>query len=151
MSRPIDLRHPILCLVLTMSFALLGVLPARAAEAVSDSDAKALRGVVEAQLAAFAADDAERAFSYAAPPIRDLFKTPDRFLDMVRNRYPVVYRPSRVVFLAPVIVDGQFVQAVQMTDASGALWLAVYQFDRQADRTWRISGCVVQPSAGRLT
>ena len=151
MSRLPAIRRPIVWLLLTLSAVWLGALPARAAETVAESDAVALREVVESQLAAFAADDAERAFSYAAPPIRDMFKTPDRFMEMVRNGYPVVYRPSRVVFLAPVVVDGQFVQGVQMTDASGALWLAVYQFERQVDRTWRISGCTVQPSAGKLT
>ena len=151
MTRLPRVLHPFVWRLLIFAVALLNTGPARAAEAVSEGDAMALRMVVEAQLAAFAADDAERAFSYAAPPIREMFKTPDRFMDMVRNGYPVVYRPSRVVFLAPMVVDGQFVQGVQMTDASGALWLAVYQFERQADLSWRISGCTVQPSAGKLT
>ena len=151
MRRLPAIHHPFTWLLLMISVALLATLPARAADAVSESDATAMRIVVESQLAAFAADDAERAFSYAAPPIRTMFKTPDRFMEMVRNGYPVVYRPSRVVYLAPVVVDGQFVQGVQMTDASGALWLAVYQFERQADRSWRISGCTVQPSTGKLT
>lgn len=143
-------HRPLAGLLLSLWVALLGAMPARA-DVVSEGDAKALRSVVEAQLAAFAADDAERAFSYAAPTIREMFQTPDRFMDMVRRGYPVVYRPSRVVYLAPLDVDGQFVQGVQMTDSSGQLWLAVYQFERQADRSWRISGCNVQPSAGKLT
>ena len=98
-----------------------------------------------------AADDAKRAFAYAAPVIRDMFGTPDRFLAMVRTRYPVVYRPASVIFLSPVRVDGQLVQGVNMTDPSGGLWLAVYQFERQPDASWRISGCVVQPSSGKMT
>jgi hypothetical protein len=113
--------------------------------------APALRALVEAQLAAFADDDAARAFSYAAPAIRDMFGTPDRFLAMVRSGYPVVYRPASVTFLAPHRVEGEWIQGVHMTDSSGALWLALYRFERQADRSWRISGCEVRPAPGRLS
>ena len=42
--------------------------------------------------------------------------------------------------------EGQLVQGVHLTDAGGALWLAVYRLERQPDRSWRISGCNVQPS-----
>ena len=41
-------------------------------------------------------DDAKRAFSYAAPSIRAMFGTPERFLAMVRAGYPVVYRRRRL-------------------------------------------------------
>jgi hypothetical protein len=137
---------------LLFAASLAGFLPAAAsAEPVSAADTQAVRAVVEAQLAAFAADDGQRAFSYAAPSIRAMFGTPERFMAMVRGSYPVVYRPSAVVFLHPAWVQGQLVQGVHLTDASGALWLAVYSLERQADDSWRISGCTVQPSAGRMT
>ena len=129
---------------------LLSAAPARA-EPVSGEDTRAVRAVVEGQLAAFAADDARRAFSYAAPAIREMFATPDRFMEMVRAGYPVVYRPSSVVFLNPEWVQGRMVQGVHLTDASGSLWIAVYRLDRQADKSWRISGCDVRPSSGKLT
>jgi hypothetical protein len=130
----------------------LGLLPVAAhAEPVSTADSKAVRAVVEAQLAAFAEDDGKRAFSYAAPSIREMFGTPDRFMAMVRGSYPVVYRPATVVFLNPQWVQGQLVQGVHLTDSSGALWLAIFQLERQPDQSWRISGCTVQPSAGKMT
>jgi len=143
--------HRVLAGVL-FAATLAGFLPASAgAEPVSAADARAVRTVIEAQLAAFADDDGQRAFSYAAPSIRQMFGSPDRFMAMVRGSYPVVYRPSAVVFLQPARVEGQLVQGVHLTDASGALWLAVYQLERQPDKSWRISGCQVQPSAGKLT
>ncbi|MDQ6685886.1 MAG: DUF4864 domain-containing protein [Pseudomonadota bacterium] len=120
-------------------------------EAVTRGDTRAVRAVVEAQLAAFAADDAAAAFAHAAPSIRALFANPDAFLAMVRAGYPVVYRPRSVSFLLPVWVDGSLLQGVHMTDAQGALWLAVYQLERQADKSWRIGGCTVQPVTGQLT
>ncbi len=133
-------------------FSLVALLPATArAERVSAADSKAVRAVVEAQLAAFAEDDDKRAFSYAAPSIREMFGSADRFMAMVRGSYPVVYRPAAVVFLNPEWVQGQLVQGVHLTDSSGALWLAVYQLERQPDKSWRISGCNVQASGGKMT
>jgi hypothetical protein len=121
------------------------------AEPVSASDAKAVRSVVEAQLDAFATDDAKRAFSYAAPSIREMFGTPERFIEMVRAGYPAVYRPATVTFLNPERVQGQLVQGVHLTDAEGAQWLAIYRLERQPDKSWRISGCDVQPAPGKMT
>ncbi|MGZ5267006.1 MAG: DUF4864 domain-containing protein [Caldimonas sp.] len=137
-------------LLFTLVSIVLGVAPARA-EPVSADDTRAVRAVVQGQLAAFAADDAKRAFSYAAPAIREMFGTPDRFMEMVRAGYPVVYRPAAVVFLNPEWVQGQIVQGVHLTDSSGGLWLAIYRLERQADKSWRINGCDVQPSSGKLT
>ncbi|MEO7851267.1 MAG: DUF4864 domain-containing protein, partial [Rubrivivax sp.] len=57
---------------------------------VSPADAAAVRAVVRGQLDAFAADDANRAFSFAASSIRDLFGTADKFMQMVRGSYPMV-------------------------------------------------------------
>jgi len=145
-------RVPRVFAVLLFAASLAAFLPSAArAEPVSAADSKAARAVVEAQLAAFAEDDGKRAFSYAAPSIREMFGSPDRFMAMVRGSYPVVYRPAAVVFLNPEWVQGQLVQGVHLTDASGALWLAVYSLERQPDKSWRISGCSVQPSAGKMT
>lgn len=138
-------------LLLMASFAgIVGAAQAQSAP-VSADEAKAMRAAVEGQLAAFAADDAKRAFSYAAPSIRQMFGTPDRFMEMVRTGYPVVYRAASVVFLVPLRSEGQLFQGVQLTDADGSLWLATYRLERQPDGGWGISGCDVQPSSGKMT
>jgi hypothetical protein len=134
--------------LLASAAACLG---ARAAPDVSAVDTKAVRAIIEAQLAAFAADDAERAFSYAAPGIRAMFVTAERFLAMVRNGYPVVYRPASVAFLKPEWIDGKLIQRVQMADAAGAAWMVVYELERQADKSWRIAACVAARAAVRTT
>lgn len=120
------------------------------AAGVSKADTQKIRSVIQAQLAAFAADDAKRAFSYAAPGIRQMFGTPERFLAMVREGYPVVYRPASVGFLTPAANAGAVIQAVEMADSAGALWVAVYQMQRQRDGRWRIAGCELQRSEGRV-
>ncbi len=124
---------------------------ARAEPAVSAGESKAVRAVVEAQLEAFAADDAKKAFSLAAPSIRAMFGTPERFVEMVRTGYPVVFRPASVAFLQPLRSQGRMVLGVRLSDADGAQWLATYSLERQADKSWRISGCDVQPASGRMT
>ena len=78
-----------------------------------------------------------------------MFGTPERFLAMVRAGYPAVYRAKGVTFLVPQRQGGELLQEVQLTDADGALWLASYRLQRQADGSWRINGCDVQPASGK--
>lgn len=114
------------------------------------ADEKSVRGVVEGQLAAFAKDDADKAFSYAAPNVREALGSAARFMLMVRRDYPVVYRPASVAFLRPDGAGDEVTQRVQMTDASGNAWLAMYSLQRQKNKSWRISGCVVVENKGRM-
>ena len=117
--------------------------------AVSAKDAKEVQLLVRAQLDAFAADDAQRAFSYAAHSIQQMFGTPDNFLQMVRSSYPVVYRPATVTFLSPKTSDKIVVQPVHMTDGQGGSWIAMYSLQKQKDKSWRIAGCVLVANAGQ--
>ena len=142
-----SLLHSLWCLVAVAALACSTV--ARGAD-LSKADARHIRSVIEAQIAAFRADDAPRAFSYAAPGIRRELGTPERFIEMVRSSYPVVYRPASVTFLETAVVDGEVYQAVQMVDGNGVLWLALYALERQPDKRWRISGCIVQRGEGRV-
>ncbi|MGE5616093.1 MAG: DUF4864 domain-containing protein [Bacillota bacterium] len=103
-------------------------------------DADEVKAVVEAQLDAFRHDDAARAFAYAAPDIQKTFGTPERFIEMVKSAYAVVYRPHNVSFEAPAAIDGEVFQPVRMTDAEGHAWIAIYPMTR-VDGRWRINGC----------
>jgi hypothetical protein len=118
---------------------------------VPAEDARAVREVIEAQLDAFRRDDAARAFELATPGIRDAFGTPENFLQMVRSSYAVVYRPKSVLFEAPLIVEGQLVQPVRLTDAEGRGWIALYPMQRQADGSWRTNGCQLARLPGTQT
>jgi len=139
-------------LLLTLLLALLGSpLPGWAQADVSPADADAIRRVIEAQIAAFRQDDAERAFALATPGIRATFGTAQKFLEMVRTSYAVVYRPRTVAFDAPVLADGEVVQAVRMTDAEGQAWIALYPMRKQPDGSWKTAGCQLWRVAGRET
>jgi Domain of unknown function (DUF4864) len=137
-------------LAFSLCLALL-LAPPLQAQPVSESDARGVRAVIESQLAAFGADDAERAFAHASPEIRQMFGTPERFATMVRQGYPVVYRPASVAFLVAQWIDGKLIQRVQMSDNQGSSWIVVYEMQLQADKSWRINGCVAARAPGRAT
>jgi len=134
--------------------AVLGLLAPVAASAatLSDPDARAVRQVVEAQLDAFAADDAERAFSYASASIQAQFGDATRFMAMVRGGYPMVVRPAAVSFFRAQLDvggTGTVSQPVQFRDRENRLWLATYRLEPQAGAVWRISGCVVVAASAK--
>ena len=129
----------------------LAPLVASAQDAVPPADAQAVRAVIEAQLEAFRRDDAARAFSLATPGIRETFGSAENFLAMVRASYAVVYRPKSVAFEAPLVIDGDVVQPVRLTDAEGRAWLALYPMQRQPDGSWRTNGCQLARLAGTET
>lgn len=116
---------------------------------LSPQDAALVRTVVQSQLAAFAADDAVKAFSYAAPNIRKTFGAASVFLDMVRRGYPVVYRPTSSAFLTVEGAGNQAVQRVRLQDAAGDSYVAVYTLERQKNKIWLITGCQVVASKGQ--
>jgi hypothetical protein len=130
-------------------FCLAVLLPAAVPAAehqLSAVDLAEIRGVINRQIDAFRRDDAQGAFALASPGVQQAFGTPQRFLDTVRMAYRPVYRPSAVSFLELVVMGGDVVQPVQVTDRGGAVWVAYYAMQRQKDGSWRASGChLVQP------
>ena len=110
---------------------------------LTESETKKVQGVIVAQLAAFADDDAEGAFQTATPAVREAIGSSGRFLAMVRGAYPMVYRPASVTFHKPEEEEGYVLQLAEITDDNAKSWLALFALERQPDSTWRISGCVV--------
>jgi hypothetical protein len=139
-----------LFLVLAIAFAASAALKA-AAGALSDSDAEKVQGVISAQLEAFAADDAERAFDTATPAVREAIGSSGRFLALVRGAYPMVYRPASVTFFKAEVGQSSVLQLVEITDRHSKSWLALFALEQQPDATWRISGCVVAENHWRST
>ena len=135
--------HSLMNYLLIKAAALLLLLAPclAAAQSVSAADARAVRAVIQAQLEAFRRDDAPRAFSYAAPGIREAFGTPEKFMAMVREQYAVVYRPRSVSFEEPLMAGEDLVQPVRMIDGYGRAWMALYPMVKQPDGSWRINGC----------
>jgi len=127
--------------------ALVSSGPAAANGRITGTDLLEIRGVINRQLDAFVRDDAHGAFALASPGVQQAFGTAQRFLEVVRMAYRAVYRPGRVAFLEPMLLSGDVVQQVQITDRAGGVWLAFYSMQRQDDGSWRTNGChLVQPA-----
>ncbi len=113
------------------------------ADPLRASDVEQVQRVIAAQLAAFAADDADRAFDTATPQVRKAMGSSGHFLAVVRGAYPMVYRPAAVTFHKPREDRGAVLQLAQIRDADGKSWLALFAVERQPDASWRIGGCAV--------
>ena len=111
---------------------------------VGEDDRLQIQEIIGAQLKAFHSKDAEKAFSYASPSIQDKFRTPTRFLSMVRKFWPEVYNARRSEFLQLAEVKGVWIQGVIISDDLGETWLAQYPMELQPDGNWLINGCVVR-------
>ena len=126
---------------LLSGLAALIALAAWPAFGLDDADRGAFRGAIDRQLGAFRRDAADDAWREASPGIRSQFGSPERFLDMVRQGYPPVYRPGRYAFGEVRELGEGAEQSVRIDDAAGIGWTAVYSFEKQPDGTWAISGC----------
>ncbi|MFY8146149.1 MAG: DUF4864 domain-containing protein, partial [Rhodobacter sp.] len=110
-------------LLLSLVLLCLPVLSAQAQEARNP----AIETVIQQQFDAFRAEDVGTAFSFASPNIKGMFGTPENFGRMVRNGYPMVWRPAEVQFLDLREVAGNLWQRVMVTDQAGRTHLLDYQ------------------------
>ncbi|WP_424965947.1 DUF4864 domain-containing protein [Dinoroseobacter sp. S375] len=112
---------------------LLGTGPAAAQER------DGITATIQSQIDAFRADDFAQAFSYASPNIQGMFGNSERFGMMVRNGYPMVWRPAEVQYLELEDRGGLLYQKVMIRDGQGGLHLLEYQMVQNGG-DWRING-----------
>ena len=110
---------------------------------VSEDEARGVERVVMAQLVALASDDAAGAFATTTPAVRKAIGDAGRFAALMQSAYPMVYRPATVVFHKPEAQGGTVLQLVEITDQRMKSWIAMFAVERQPDKSWAISGCVV--------
>ncbi len=127
--------------LILIAMVFLGALPVGADEALAPADAAAIRQVIQSQMNAFKIDDWNAAFAYAAPSIQAKFQSPQIFSQMVTQAYQPVYRPRGVEFRALKPSEFGPTQEVFVVGPDGLSYLAYYTMEKQADGTWRISGC----------
>lgn len=119
-------------------FAAALAVPAAAQEAP-------IQQTIRSQIDAFLADDFSRAFTFASPTIKGMFGTPENFGAMVKNGYPMVYRPADVQMLDLREVAGNLWQRVRITDQAGAGWLLDYMMVETAEG-WQINAVQILPA-----
>lgn len=120
-----------------------------AAPVEAQDNAGAIQGVISSQIKAFQQDDFATAFTYASPMIQGLFGTSENFGMMVRNGYPMVWRPADVQFKDLKGTGGVYFQKVLVQDAQGVYYMLEYQMI-QTRQGWQINGVTLleQPPVG---
>lgn len=94
---------------------------------------------IQNQLDAFLVDDFETAFTYASPNIKQLFGSSERFQEMVKNGFPMVWRPAEVTYLEQRQKGPFRIQNVLIRDANGVPHLLEYTL-LETDQGWQIDG-----------
>lgn len=107
----------------------------------------AIEGVIRSQIDAFLADDFAAAFAHASPGIRRLFGDAGRFGTMVREGYPMVWRPADVTFLELEPRGDGMVQTVLIRDREDALHVLAYRMIATPGG-WRIDGVHILRNPG---
>lgn len=128
------MRALLACLFMALAF------PAVAQEA-------SIQSTITAQLDAIRRDDFTAAFTYASPTIKRVFGTPENFGRMVREGYPMVYRPGAVKMLELREVAGGLWQRVMITDAGGRTHMLDYQMVEMPEG-WQINAVQLLKAEG---
>jgi hypothetical protein len=110
---------------------------------------QATQATIQKQIQAFLHDDADAAYSFAAPGIKALFPDKEAFFAMVKKSYEPVYHPGNYAFgRSKSIDDGATIyQEVLITGSDGKDWSAIYQVTRQPDGSYKINGVQIVPNA----
>ncbi|MGR3436744.1 MAG: DUF4864 domain-containing protein [Shimia sp.] len=128
--------------------ALTAAFLALAAPALAQDDP--IHATIQGQMDAFKAEDAATAFTYAAPNIKRMFGTSERFGAMVRNGYPMVWDNAEITFLDRREIAGGQWQTVQVQDEAGAFHYLDYLMIETPDG-WQIAAVqMVQPPAASV-
>ena len=127
--------------VVIATMLLAGAALVQADESVAPADAAAIQQVIQGQMNAFKVDDWNAAFAYASPGIQTKFENAQVFSQLVTQAYQPVYRPRGVEFRAVKASEFGPTQEVFVVGPDGLSYLAYYTMEKQADGTWRISGC----------
>ncbi len=98
-----------------------------------------IEATISAQIDAFLDDDFARAFTFASPNIQGMFGSSERFGQMVKRGYPMVWRPGEVQYLELREVSGNLWQRVLIRDQVGGVHMLDYQMIRTGEG-WRING-----------
>ena len=113
-------------------------LPAAAQEAP-------IQETIQSQIEAFQTDDFALAFTFASPTIKGMFGTPENFGAMVKQGYPMVYRPAEVEMQDLREVAGSLWQRVRITDQAGAGWFLDYRMVETSEG-WQIDAVQILPA-----
>jgi len=134
-----------------IAFAVVSLLFAStlfiSAALAGDAEIKAGQAVIDGQLKALIANDGAKAYSYAAPNVKQIFPTVDAFMNMVTNGYAPVRQPQSYSFgKVEQTGPGSIIQQVLIVGPDGKDYEAVYTLQQQPDGSFQITGCSLRAS-----
>ena len=98
--------------------------------------------IITQQIEAFKIEDAEKAYSFAAPYIKLRFDNSDVFMKMVKENYEPVSNPKDFYFLKSKVLNGDIYHQVQIISQANKIYIATYTLTL-AGSDWKISGCAL--------
>ncbi|WP_161556155.1 DUF4864 domain-containing protein [Mangrovicoccus ximenensis] len=136
--------------MLSLTAVLSGTATFSAVMAMAQEDrGAAVRSVIDGQLTAFASGDLPRAYAAASRSIRGQLGSADRFGQLMRAGFPMVWDARRVSYL-PLTESRPLRQRVLVRDAEGLTHVLEYDMV-QADGAWKIDGLRTLPAVGLAT
>ena len=134
-----------------IAFAVVSLLFAStlfvSAALAGDAEIKAGQAVIDGQLKALIANDGAKAYSFAAPNVKQIFPTVDAFMNMVTNGYAPVRQPRSYSFgKVEQTGPGSIIQQVLIVGPDGKDYEAVYTLQQQPDGSFQITGCSLRAS-----
>jgi hypothetical protein len=129
---------------LLIIITLLGISSLAKSEISYEKEFNETRFIIESQIQAFLDENAELAYSYAAPLIKMKFSNPLEFMYMVKSYYEPVYNPKQFQFIDAKYYEGAIYHQLQVISQQNETFLATYSLI-QDEGKWKISGCAVYP------
>ena len=108
---------------------------------------KEVRHTISSQIDAFKDNDVEKAYTFAAPNIQAQFPSPDIFGLMVRNGYPIIWKPKSYKFTTFKDLGNRYIQRVLFQSYNGSLESYDYILEKNGS-LWKIAGVLTINSAG---
>jgi hypothetical protein len=108
---------------------------------------KEVRNTISSQIEAFKENNIKKAYTFAAPNIQAQFPNPDVFGLMVRNGYPVIWRPKNFKFTKFQDLGNKSIQRVLFQSHDGSLETYDYILEKYDD-LWKIAGVLTINLAG---
>lgn len=139
-----QIKTLVACVVLFLGSLTVGA----TAQDIAKSDADEVQRIISDQLSAFIENDAQRAYSYAAPSIKKIYPDANSFMAMVERGYGPIYRSTTRDFGRNRAANGNIYQELILTGERGITWESLYSLSKQDDGSWKIMGVQMQRSNG---
>lgn len=107
---------------------------------MADEAPNEVRSVITSQLVAFQNNDVQTAWRHAHSSIRALFRTPDRFMNMVSNGYEPLLSFAVIEFISAELTDGVWYQLVRLEDKDGQWHNVLYALIETMPNNYQIAG-----------